>query len=116
MDPKQKRERNTPEKMRELFERRTKEGWSLRQLASESGISMTTLNYWRGKLKREAGSTIKKVEASSESFIPIDLQPISDVTSGHFEVVMPSGCRVFVPHQFNPDSLAQLLGVLRSSC
>lgn len=91
--------------MERLLARRERLGLTFRELSDETGIPIPTLSYWASKFRREEPEAtlvpVTVVEEPAESGLTIETY---------------DGLRVRVEAGFDPQLLARVLSILRSSC
>ena len=94
--------------------RRERRGLTWLQLASESGVSATTLQWWNRRL----GGTKKRGRGKAAAFVPVAVtEPAAvAVPSAALEVVLRTGAYIRVPAGFDPDHLRRVVEVLESGC
>jgi len=95
-------------------------GLSRRAFAEQRGLTVGRLNYWAGRLRtldRVLDGPPRRDEGAS--FVPIEWVGRDAGRGGELEdwmeVALPSGTRIRVPENFNPQRLGQLLVVLRGA-
>lgn len=79
------------------------------EFCKSRGIATVTLSRWQRELRR--GSRGK---ASSPRIV--ELRAKEAVWRGHFELSLPSGVSLRVPHGFDESELGRLLATLDASC
>jgi hypothetical protein len=94
--------------------RREREGWSLRQLAEQSGIPIGTLSWWSYALRRERGQVgfteVRAGERRMESSrVPKEAEPV--ICLRH-----PSGCSVEFQGAIAERVGAKLIELLERWC
>jgi transposase len=87
------------------FERRDREGWTLRQLAEKSGLSLSTVTRWSARLRHER-----------DRFAEVTNGDVSPEEPRRVAVLLRSGRSIMVPEGFDPAALAALVQVLDSGC
>jgi len=107
------------EEMRNLFTRLEIPGLSMKASGQRAGITYTTLQYWRRKL-REDGAEKRLVTGAkpSAALSPVhvipDAKPVDSKSKG-FEVWLANGVSLEVPAGFDEGELQRLVGIL-SAC
>jgi hypothetical protein len=91
------------EQMQALFARKDSEALTYPELSAESGIPVSTLTYWRKRLREE-----NEPEVFQE--LVLEENDVDDHPS--LEVIGPRGHRVLVRHGFDAESLRQVLNLL----
>ena len=73
------------------------------------GIATVTLSRWQRELRRAP---------SSKAAAPriVEVRPSASAQPLHFELSLPSGAMLRVPHGFDGSDLARLLATLNASC
>lgn len=87
--------------MRALLARNTRGEATLRELAEEIGVSVSTLSWWRRRLK---------ADEASPSFVEVTLEKPAVAAEIVLEV---SNVRILVPSTFDSTHLRSVVEVLR---
>jgi len=96
------------ERWRAIFEEWSSSGLSQRRFCDDREIRYSTFCYWRRRLREEI-----EIESASP-FIPVEIKPTPrSFRSSHYEVRLEDGVRIRVPSDFESESLARLIGLLR---
>jgi hypothetical protein len=98
--------RYDPEQIRELLDRRDREGVSWRRLSFDSGVSVSALQYWSRRRTTASSSAAGFVELAVSD---TSRQAPSELGS-HIEIVAPSGLRILVPNR--GEVVREILGAL----
>jgi transposase-like protein len=108
------RQRHDPEQIAKLLARRERRGLTWFQLASESGVSATTLQWWQRRLR----GTKQQRRRKQASFVPVAITgpAVPALPPAALEVVLHSGASIRVPAEFDPDHLRRVVEVLESGC
>ena len=115
MPRRRNRRRRTAVEMRSFIAAWKKSGLTQREFASREGLPLSTLTWWRRRLKDDA-------EASSRPALPVPVEilprslPVTAaaVQSGSFEVELRSGHLLRVPFVFDVEVLGRLVSTLES--
>ncbi len=86
-------------------------GLSISAFCREREVPAASFFSWRRKLadRRRADER----ENTAAKFVPIELPSPPAATRSCCEVVLPDGCRIIVPTQFDAESLREILMVLK---
>jgi hypothetical protein len=107
------RQHHDPEHMAKLLARRERRGLTWSQLASESGVPATTLQWWGRRLR----SARKQRRPKLASFVPVAVgESAPMLLPATLEVVLASGAWVRVPAGFDPEHLRRVVEALESGC
>ncbi|MEM8709682.1 MAG: hypothetical protein AAGG01_01920 [Planctomycetota bacterium] len=90
---------------RALLDRKQLEQLTYHELAAESGVPISTLQYWGRKLRSETAPS----STSESAFIQVDLT--NDVDA-NLEVITSCGVRISVRPGFDPATLRALVDAL----
>ncbi len=91
--------------------RRERRGLTWGELADESGIPTSTLQWWKRRLDEETAGG----NSEDPSFFEVDVvQADSDGEPGLEVILGPGGYRVRIGPGFSPDLLRQVVQTLRS--
>ena len=102
-------ERHDAKRMRALVRRRERRGLTWDELADESGIPTSTLQWWKRRLNEEAAA------GSAEGFVELDVvETDSDGEPGLEVVLAPSGHCVRIRPGFSPELLHKVVQALLS--
>lgn len=93
--------------MRQVLQQQERSGLSIREFASENGISESRLWYWRRRL-RELGE-----ERAAAEFVPVTIVPETGCARP-VVVELRGGRRIEVPGDFDSTSLRRLIEVVES--
>ena len=99
------------EEMLGLLELRAEEKLTLRELSEQSGVPISTLSYWSGKVRREGAARARETKPS---IVPVDL--IDGSAPEGITVEVGDGLQVLVEPGFDATHLSRLVAVLRSQC
>lgn len=103
---------------REVWERRVRRwersGRSCRAFAAREGVSPSTLNWWRWRLRVGAGSRRSRSPAFVQVVQPTELlaEVVGPASAKAIEIVLASGTRVVVPAGVATADLTQVLSAL----
>jgi hypothetical protein len=97
--------------MRKLLRLREREGLSLRAIAERSGIPVGTLSWWSHELRHSSGEAEEREVSFAEVVVTSESDAAGEPGRG-FRVTLESGHEVVVPQDFDPGSLARLVGTL----
>jgi hypothetical protein len=105
--------RTSRDEWRKRVERWKDSGLTAEQYASELGINVKTLQFWKYKLgKPEPSGRRARRRPRVEATLPlIEVQPAS-ADSSAFELELSGGKRLRIPVTFDAESLERLLAVL----
>ena len=93
--------KHNAERMRELLSRKDRRGLTYEELSEETGIPVSTLGYWKRRLREEEGPVFEEVVIED------------DVPGGTgIEVIGPRGHRVVVSAEFDEELLRRVLEAL----
>ena len=90
-------------------------GWSWAELSERSGHPVWRLRYWQRRLAETA--TAKS--GQSGGFVAVDItepEPVSASSTTALEITTPSGYRVLVARDFDPEHLRRVVQALESRC
>jgi transposase len=111
-------DRGTREVWAKRVERWQDSGLSAKEFAAELDLSPNSLTFWKWKLRQPADEprptrkrAVAKCADAPASFLQL-VPTQSQVTSGHFEVVLASGVVVRVPQDFDAPTLLRLVRAL----
>ena len=97
------------EQWRAIFKKWSSSGLSQRRFCEERKIRFSTFCYWRRQLREEICE-----DESPSPFIPVEVKPPGrSRCPSHYEVRLEDGVRIRVPSDFESESLARLIGLLR---
>lgn len=88
-------------RMRALLARKDREGLTYEELSEETGIAVSTLGYWRRKLRDEATPVFEEVVVED-----------GELEGGGIEVIGPLGHRVVVAGDVDDELLRRVLVAL----
>lgn len=96
------------------LKRREREGWSWAALSGWSGHPIWKLRYWQRRLDRDG----RKPKGRAATFVAVEVTSPSPSTAGviPIEITTPSGYRVHVPRDFDPEHLRRVLDALERGC
>lgn len=108
------RQHHDPKHIEKLLARRTRQGLTWFELAAESGVPATTLQWWHRRL-RGAKSTGRRKPAA---FVPVVVSeaPVATPPPEALEVIVRAGVRIRVPPSFDPGQLRRVVEALESGC
>ena len=96
--------------MARWLKQREREDWSWVQLSARSGHPVWKLRYWQRRLKR------RRRGPPEEAFVAVEVtSPAASVTAP-LEITTPSGYRVHVPRDFEPEHLRRVVEALERRC
>ena len=102
----------TPERMRKLLAQRERHGLTWPELSRRSGLPVWKLHSWRQRLAES-----KVARGKARPFLPVQIVDRDARQSPPpLEVVTPSGLRILVAPDFDPEHLRRLLQALASAC
>lgn len=116
---------------RAILEEATERGLPLAQLSVEKNIPTGTLSWWRVEIRRREalrrGRELKGRNSRAEEridFVPIELvdqheeevPSLPAVEGWSFEVALPGGATVRVPHDFEEVALTRAIRAVRAAC
>ena len=107
--------RSNPKQMARWLTRRTRHGWSWAELSERSGHPVWKLRYWQQRSERMAAAT----PGGMGGFVTVDVaEPAITHTpsAGAIEITTPSGYRVTVAHDFDPEHLRRVMQALERGC
>ena len=101
------------DEMRAVFARFEESGLTLKAFGEREGISYTTLQYWRRKL-RDASSPSRDTKKSEPvAFAPVRVIPdAAPAPRSSYEVWLSNGVSLEVPPGFDGEDLRRLVDVL----
>jgi len=105
------RPRQDPERMKELLASRRRRGWSWAELSRRSGLPVWKLRWWHGRF-----ASRRPARRPSRTFVPVQVVDPPRRDSSPLEVITPSGMRILVPVDFNPEHLRRALKALEPGC
>jgi uncharacterized protein (DUF2249 family) len=106
--------RSNPRQMTRWLAQRERHGWSWAELSERSGHPVWKLRYWQ---RRAEGAPAKPDR--SGGFVAVEVtEPVatSPPTFGALEITTPSGYRVTVAHDFDPEHLRRVVQALERGC
>ncbi len=97
--------------MKKLLGRRQRRGWSWAELSERSGLPVWKLQWWyrRFAIRRPA-------RKSGQTFVPVQVVDSPRKDSSPVEVITPSGMRIRVAVDFNPEHLRRVIKALEPGC
>jgi transcriptional regulator with XRE-family HTH domain len=96
--------------MEALFQRRERRGLTWSELAAESGVPRSTLQWWYRRLPKRR---VKRTARSA--FVEVSVvDPVHQ--ESEIEITLRSGLILRVKPGFNPDHLRRLVQTLESGC
>lgn len=107
--------RSNPQQMARWLARRERHGWSWSELSERSGHPVWKLRYWQ---QRASGASASKPDRSG-GFVTVDITgpvPTRSREFGALEITTPSGYRVTVRHDFDPEHLRRVVQALERGC
>ena len=105
--------RQDPRKMAAWLARREGHGWGWAELSRRSGHPVWKLRWWQERLKRRP---LDPPAEPVRPFVAVEIRESERAPSAAIELTTPSGYRLEVPSDFDPEHLRRLLGVLERSC
>jgi transcriptional regulator with XRE-family HTH domain len=107
------RQHHDPERIESLLARRERRGMTWFQLAAESGVPATTLQWWQRRLRQPKERRRRK----RASFVPVAItESPPSLPAVALEVELRTGARIRVPAGFDPDHLRRVVEALESGC
>jgi len=108
------RQHHDPERIESLLVRRERRGMTWFQLAAESGVPATTLQWWQRRLRQPKQRRRRK----QASFVPVAITESTPLAPPPvaLEVVLRTGARIQVPAAFDPDHLRRVVEALETGC
>lgn len=108
------RQHHDPERIATLLARRERRGLTWFQLAAESGVPATTLQWWQRRLRQPQ----KRRRRKPASFVPVAVTESTPLTPPPvaLEVVLRAGARIQVPAGFDPEHLRRVVEALEAHC
>jgi len=107
--------RSNPQQMARWLARRERHGWSWAELSERSGHPVWKLRYWQ---QRAVATSTSKSDRSG-GFVTVDIAepavtrpPLTQA----LEITTPSGYRVMVAHDFDPEHLRRVVLALERGC
>ena len=107
--------RADPQQMTRWLSRRERHSWSWAELCRRSGHPVWRLRYWQRRLEGAPAPRPKRARA----FVTVDIaESVTARTSsaGALEITTPSGYRVTVAHDFDPEHLRRVVQALERGC
>ena len=107
--------RSNPQQMARWLSRRERHGWSWAELSSRSGHPVWKLRYWQ----QRAVATSASQSDCSGGFVTVDVtEPVTAPApiAGALEITTPSGYRVMVARDFDPEHLRRVMQALERGC
>ena len=103
--------RDRREQIAAYLAERDREGLSYAELAQRTGVRAATLSWWSWRLRKDGrrASAFIAVEGVAEP-------SLSGAADSGLVVEMPDGLRVRVSRDFDADTLARLVSLLRERC
>ncbi len=95
--------------------RRERHAWSWLELSARSGHPVWRLRYWQRRLAETAAGKPDR----SRGFVTVDItepEPVSASSTTAIEITTPSGYRVRVAHDFDPEHLRRVVQALERGC
>ncbi|NQY56852.1 MAG: hypothetical protein HRT86_10295 [Ilumatobacteraceae bacterium] len=99
--------KTTESKWRALIRAQEKSGLAVREFAASRGIAASTLYWWRSKLNRSATELVP-VEVVAHDF---EIEHAATISG--FDLHLPCGSHLRVPHGFDAGELRRLVSALR---
>ena len=101
-----------PQEMSRWLKQRKREGWSWAQLSGWSGHPVWKLRYWQRRLDRGPRTPTNP----AHTFVTVEVAPTPSSGGVPIEIATPSGYRVHVPRDFDPEHLRRVLDALERRC
>jgi len=93
-----------------LLARREREGLSLRELSTKTGIAVGTLSWWSWRLRQDSGG-----EAERQcGFVEVVTEPVGVRGGGPVEIELRNGIRLAIDDQVDLELLRRVVGVLQT--
>lgn len=110
--------RENRDEWQKRVERWSDSGLSAKQFAAETGINAGTLQYWKYKLRRQAGelprATRRRLPQPSVSSL-VEIRPASVAPDTRFEIELNNGRRLRLPPTFDASAVKALVVVLEAT-
>ena len=103
--------KTSPKIMDAWLSRREREGLTWAELSRTSGIPVWRLRY---RARRQSASRAMMRPRDRRRLVPVAV--VDRSTRPGLEILTPSGCRVLVPPDFDPEHLGRVLRALGVSC
>ena len=103
--------RQDPRKMAAWLVRREQHGWGWVELSRRSGHPVWKLRWWHERLKRKPVSP-----EPARPFVAVEIREPVRAVPTCIEITTPSGFRVQVPPDFDPEHLRRVLSALEPVC
>lgn len=97
----------TAEEMRGVLENWESSGLTQKAFGEREGVSVTTLQYWRRRLKEIDG------ESEAPAFGPVRVVPDGSVSEDRFELRIGGSVSITVPPRFDAEALRRLVSAVR---
>ena len=97
--------------MEALLARRERQGLSWADLSRRSGLPVWKLRWWSKRLSPKL-----PVRKPRRSFVAVQIIDSPRPDPPALEIVTPSGFRLRVPADFDPDHLRRLVATLEAGC
>ena len=107
----EKRVRRTREQVEDLLDRLEASGDTQGRFAKREELSVSTLQFWIARRRREA-TTI----TSASRFVPVSVPPSVDLTGTGLELEFAENRRLHIGPDIDTDVLARLLPIIVGAC
>ncbi len=105
------RPRQDPERMKRLLARRQRRGWSWAELSERSDLPVWKLRWWHSRF-----ASRRTARRPSRTFVPVRVVESHRRDCSPLEVITPSGMRIRVAVDFNPEHLRRVIKALEPGC
>ncbi len=112
------RQRANHEEWQKRVERWTDSGLSAKQFAAETGINAGTLQWWKCRLRKQAGEQPRVIRRKGSRPIVsslIEVRPLTAVVDDRFEIELNNGRRLRVPRAFEANAVKALVAALEAA-
>ena len=95
---------------REILERQGSSGLSVRKFCASEGISEPSFYAWRKKFRQRVKDGERRADEPDQSHLFVPLTLLN--ATGTLEIIHPTGCRIQVPGNVDPEALRTVIEVL----
>ena len=99
-------------------ERWSDSGLSAKEFAAETGINAGTLQWWKCRLRKQAGEQPRVIRRKVSRPIVsslVEVRPVTAVVDDRFEIELNNGRRLRLPRAFDADAVKALVVVLEAA-